>query len=104
MGSVEHRHACVGEHAGDPVREAVVVVVVAQHRDDGRRGGAAGVGEHGGLLDEAVRRQVAREEHEVDVCQLGEDPYEAIAVVLGGMEVADGRNACSGHETGIPRR
>jgi hypothetical protein len=25
-------------------------------------------------------------------------------VVLGGVEVADGRNACSGHETGIPGR
>ena len=82
-----------------------MVVVVPEHGDDRDGRAAAAVGEHRSLLDEPVRRQVAREQDQVDASATSaNDPREAVAMLLRGMEVTDGRDTEHAHPTGVPAR
>ena len=100
--TVEHCDPRVAERRLDRRLEAVVVVVVAEHGDDRRGGAPARVGEHGSLVGQPVRREVARQQDEVDVGQASEGTGEALAVLLRRVEVADSRDAQLGHDAHVP--
>jgi Uncharacterised nucleotidyltransferase len=81
-----------------------MVIVVAEDGDHRNLEGSAGIGEDRCLLGKPVRRQIAREKHEVTVLgHRGERARQMVAERLDGMDVAcrgdaDGRR----HEGRIP--
>jgi hypothetical protein len=81
------------------------VIVVPEHGDDRDGRATAAVGEHRSLLGEPVRREVAREQDQIHSSRdLGNAPRQAVAVLLRGMEVTDGRDTEHAHPSGVPAR
>jgi hypothetical protein len=101
--ALEHPHAGVLERRRDLVRMRAVVVVVAQHRKHGLTNEPACVRERSGLLGEAMRRKVARQEHEIRfVAERAECAHEVLASLLGGVNVSDRGNREAGHGSCVP--
>jgi hypothetical protein len=70
-----------------------VVVVIAEHSDDGHRKRRARLGEDRRLFGEPVRRQISREEDEVDVLSnRSKGAGEALLQRLSGVDVAGCRD------------
>ena len=92
--ALEDHHAGRAQSRGHVVRPTGVMIVVAEHRHDReRRDDPAGVGEHRCLLGHPVGGQIAGEQHEVGLLgELGERLRDALAMLLGGMEVARRRD------------
>ena len=97
MPAFEDEHAAARELVGDVCGLPRVVVVVAENRDNRHLKPVAGVGEHGCLLGQAVRCEVARQHDEIAL--LGrrlERPDEVFAERLDRVHVARGRDANRG--------
>ena len=91
--ALEHADAGVLEHGDHLVAAIRVIVVVAEHRVDRQLERTARVGEHGRLLGLAVRRQVAREQHDVRVpLQRRERVRDPLAQRLRAVDVSSGGN------------
>ena len=74
--------------------------MVAEHRVDGELERATGVREHGRLLRLAVRRQVTRQQQDVDLSlQLRERVLDPLAQRLGAVHVSSCGN--TDHRSGM---
>ena len=104
--AIEHDDVAGTQSLRDLVGAAGVMVVVSEYRDDGHRQARTCLREDARLLREAVRREVAREQHEIDVLRDGrERARQPFAQVLARVHVAGGSDADgSAHPMHVPAR
>jgi hypothetical protein len=92
--ALEHVDPALPQRRDELVAAADVPVVVAEHREHGHVEAARRGGHHRPLPRLAVRREVARQQHQVDaVAQAGERLGPALAIdVAPDVDVARGRD------------
>ena len=106
MAAIEDDDAPSAQRLRDVVRAARVVIVIAEHRDDGNGEAPARIREHARLLGQAVRGEVAGEQHDIDLLgNCRERPRQPVAERLARVHVAGCGDANrSAHPSRIPAR